>query len=172
MLAPSPARTRIVPTVAVCVGSGLMLIAGGELMQRQPATTPIAAAPAVVPRVVSTLGTSAVTAMTEPRPAIERATPLRPVKLPTAARASRQRAVAPARVAAPERVAVATPPVRPVPLSPGQFGRVDQRSLRPAAPASETGVRKVGSSRPSRGILDHLKLRWLRNAFSTRVDEL
>ena len=144
-----------------------MLVAGGELMQRRPATTPVAAAPAVVPRVVSTLGTSAVTAMTIPRPASERATSPRPIELPTPARASHRRAAAPARVAAaPARVAAAaTPPVRPVPLSPGEFGRSDRRSVRPAARASETDVRKVGSSRTSHGILDHLKLRWLRNAF-------
>ena len=70
---PPPARTRprTVPAIAVCLGSGLMLISAGEFMHRLPATEPVAA-PVVAPLPLAAARTTPVATMAPTFPLSER----------------------------------------------------------------------------------------------------
>ena len=71
---PPPTRTRNVPAIAVCLGSGLMLISAGEFMYRWPTTEPVVA-PVVAPVTLATAGTRpAVTTVAPAFPLSEHAT--------------------------------------------------------------------------------------------------
>jgi hypothetical protein len=177
-IAAPPGRPRNLPVMAACLGSGLMLIAAGEFIHGRP--TPQPAAPFVAP-VAATACTSPGTTIAPAPPATERTTMDRAEDAGTGSHAAHgaarsQTGDAPTAVRAVQAsrggLTRAAHPTRPVPLSPGEFGRSDRKSVRPAERAPETRVSKVRSARTSTGILDRLRLRWLRHAFSIRVDEL
>jgi hypothetical protein len=150
--------------MAVCVGSGLMLIAAGEFVRRQPAI-PVAM-PFAPPSAVLTAEPIPVAALTLPIAPIERNIASPPIGSPAAPRASR------ASLAAPARRSTAPRPVRLVPMTPGNFGRTDHQSVTSAARTVESDVRKARSPRTPHGILDHLRFRWLRGTSSTPADGL
>jgi hypothetical protein len=171
-IAPPPIRTRNILAIAVCLGSGLMLISAGEFMHRWPATDPVAAA-VVAPMTLATARTSPVATMPPAFPLSERATLARAdeATVPRARAATVPRMRAASALRAPEATAGAAnsiQPVRLVPSTPGDFGRTDRTSAGPAARTSEAAV-----GRPrSHGILGRLRLDWLRQAFSIRAHDL
>jgi hypothetical protein len=178
-IAAPPGRPRNLPVIAACLGSGLMLIAAGEFIHGRPRPQP-AAAPVVAP-VAATACTSPGTTIAPAPPATEPATIERTDDAGTGSQAAdvaarSQTGDAPTGARAVQArgggLTRAANRTRPVPLSPGEFGRSDRKSVRPAERAPETRVSKVRSARSSTGILDRLRLRWLRQAFSIRVDEL
>ena len=144
-IAPPPSRaTRTAPAIAACIGSGLLLIATGEFMFSRGATPShdLAIAPPAPPAYVN--------AMPAEVPAIR-------VKLNEPV--PRPRASAPRRAAAVQRTSRAAESPRPVP-------RVwpEPRERPPAA------IRKGDEQRS--GVMDRLRLRWLRDAFVTRSETL
>jgi hypothetical protein len=165
-IAPPPRRTRNVPAIAVCLGSGLMLISAGEFMHRWPTTDPVAAS-VVAPLALATARTSPVATMPPAFPLTERATLARAdeTTVPRARAATVPRTRAASALPAPQATdgaANSIQPVRLVPSTPGDFGRADRTSAGRAARTSETAV---GRTR-SHGILGRLRLHWLRQAFS------
>jgi hypothetical protein len=145
---------RTVPAIAACLGAGLMLIAAGELMQRseppKPAAVPVVApAPDVVPATERALA-----------PRENEATDRPGVATPVATLGS---ADAPATVSpAPES---ARPVERGQPRAREGADRVTApRGARPPA------IKKTRAERS--GVLDRLKLRWLKKKFAIRADAL
>ena len=141
---PRPSSTRNMPAIAACLGAGMMLIAAGEVMQRGELPS-AAAAPIVAPAVLpaETLPTSA-------------------AEEPSATSLVGILPAPPAAVGAPE----ATQP------APRARGTTRDRSEPPStsrATQTTTKIKKAGT-RP--GVLDRLKLRWLKNAFAIRADAL
>jgi hypothetical protein len=180
-IAPPPTRTRNVPAIAVCIGSGLMLISAGEFMYRRPTTEPVVSpvvSPVMAPVMLATAGPSpAVATMAPAFPLSERAALARAdegtVPRARAATVPRVRVTrAPRARQAATGVANSSQPVRLVPSTPGTFGRTDLTSARPAARPSEAAVKRERSPRTSDGILGRLRLHWLRQAFPIRVHEL
>jgi hypothetical protein len=139
---PPPSRARTAPAIAACIGSGLLLIATGEFMFSRGATA--FHDPAIVPPAPPAY----VNAMPAEVPAIR-------VKLNEPV--PRPRAPAPRRTAAVQRTSRAPESPRPVP-------RVwpEPRERPPAA------IRKADEQRS--GVMDRLRLRWLRDAFVTRSE--
>lgn len=133
------------PAIAACLGAGMMLIAAGEVMQRGEMPTAAAAtivAPAALPA-AEPLPTSAVD---EPS-----ATSLVGTLPPP-----------PAAVAAPEAT-------RPAPRA---RGTTRERSEAPPTTRTTRTTAKVKKAGTRPGMLDRLKLRWLKNAFAIRADAL
>jgi hypothetical protein len=141
-VAAPPLRVRTVPAIAACLGSGLMLIAAGEFMHGRQTARPVAAA-VVAPAAVGTSGTSPGTSVA-------------PASAPSAA------STRPANATRVRRV----PAVRN-----GSEGR-DRSVVKRATQTSASAVQPAKTRRSSSGVLDRLRLRWLRRAFSIRVDEL
>ena len=144
---PAPPRGRPLTATAACLAAGFSLIAAGEFMYSRPAPTSPPQPAAVV----------AETAPPELRPVPP---PIRPAMAPES---QRDRAIA-----SPQ-----PPPgiiaVRNVSSTPGRGSRADgprsatNRTSRPA-PAS---ARRRPAPRPAqRGVLDRLRLGWLKNAFT------
>jgi len=158
-IAPPPMRRRTVAAVAVCLGSGLMLVAAGEFMHSSPTRTPVAA-PVVAPAAVDTAATSPVTTMAPAVPPSERATGAPADALAEAGQASG---------GASTRAANSPRAVRRVGATQTESER---RSVKRAARTSEADVRKARAQRTPPGVLDRLRLRWLRHAFTIRSDEL
>ena len=135
--APAESSRRSVTAMLACVAAGALLVAAGELMHEWHALT---AAPAALPPI------AAPAAFARPLPAIAPAASTAPADAPDAtaalATASSARAVS----------------VRQAPAS-----------ARPRAKRA-THVTRAQSGRsrgaPSRGVLDRLRLRWLRNMFA------
>ena len=141
---PPPSRARTAPAIAACIGSGLLLIATGEFMFSRGAT------PAYDPALAPPAPAAYVNAMPAEVPAI-RVKLNQPVPQP--------RASAPRRAAAVQRASRAPESPRPVP-------RVwPEPRERPAA-----ATRKADEQRS--GVMDRLRLRWLRDAFVNKSETL
>jgi hypothetical protein len=147
---PPPARPRSMSAVAACLGAGMIVIAAGEGMHRRHAPeTPVAAPPPSVaaPIAVATTGSMPDLSM----PAAEApVTSAPPDSSSTAVFKSR-------RIADSPRV------VRP---GTRRSETVRTRTKRPRSVA----VTPPRTARSSKGVLDRLRLRWLRDAFSNRSD--
>jgi hypothetical protein len=160
-LAPPPIRRRAEAAVAVCLGSGLMLIATGEFMHGRPPKAELA---------------PVVTAAQPVRP-----TQVQPVQLTqgpgasgqaTARQVSADQSASPPRRAMPrpasriQPAARAADSARPVPrVWPEPREQSDRLRAKRAARSSTT----ISSARaPRPGFMDRLRLRWLRNAFSLK----
>jgi hypothetical protein len=149
---PAPASRKAMPAIAACLGAGMMLIAAGELMQRSAAPT-AAAAPIVAPASLSGKSVPA----PHPADATDRSSVPSPVStlgdgsVSDTAALSRKGDPAPsgARAASPEQV---------------------PRAASPRASRATAKVKKTVTER--RGVLDHLRLRWLTKRFAFRVEEL
>jgi len=130
-------HARTMPAIAACLGAGLMLIAAGEYMHERR-TAPAASAPVVVaPAVVSTMGTA----------------PAPPVAVPDSP---------PSEPATALGTANSTPRVERVAVRRVVSDRSDRRPVKRAAPPSQVRDRKARAERSSPGVLDRLRLGWLR----------
>ena len=140
---PPPSRPRTAPAIAACVGSGLLLIAAGEFMYGHRPT------PANQPVLLPPAPAAYVKAMPAEVPAI---------------RVSANELVRPPRASTPRRAAAAQP--APAPESSRPVPRVwpEPRERPPAT------IKKAGEQRS--GVMDRLRLRWLRNAFVTKSEAL
>jgi len=141
---PTPRPTRNMPAIAACLGAGMMLIAAGEFMQRSEA--PKATVAPIAARALSPAAVAPVVEVSDQSPTSLVGT------LPPPAAA----------VAAPEAT-------RPAPRARGTARDRDQRSST-IRPRQTTANIKKTATRP--GVLDRLKLQWLRKAFVLRADEL
>jgi hypothetical protein len=162
--APPPrARPATAPAIAACIGSGLLLIVAGEFMYgREPAA---AAEPARI--------TAAPAAFVKAEPAaiqvsaketLESATETAPVP------ARRSRTSTARRGAGVQFDSRGPEPTRPVPrVWPEPRERSDRPTAKPAARAPAT-IGKVRAERP--GVMDRLRLRWLRDVFATKSEAL
>jgi hypothetical protein len=141
---PPPSGARTAPAIAACVGSGLLLIAAGEFMYAGGST------PASQPALVPPAPAAYLKAMPAEVPAIQ-VSDSEPVPPP--------RAPAPRRAAVVHRVSPTPESSRPVP-------RIwpEPRERPPAT------IKKAGEQRS--GVMDRLRLRWLRNAFVTKSEAL
>jgi hypothetical protein len=149
---PSRARMQTMPAVAACLGAGFLLIAAGQFMHERELT-----ARAVVP-------VAAPAAVSVPAPLAPQ--PIRLNETREVLSVQTAPAAAARRVPAPRRTA--------------ETVRVTQRAAEPRAHSVRTPskpiVRTGGASvrdrarRRSPGVLDRLRLRWLRDAFSFRSD--
>jgi hypothetical protein len=142
--APVPQRGRTPIATAACLAAGFSLIAAGELMHVRH--TPIAAPPAA--------------------PVVNQAPRTAPLQAQQAATgeppADHERGLV-----APNRGIIA---VRHVSSSPSTTSRADARRTsvkRAPRPAVVNLPRRAPSRPPSRGVLDRLRLGWLRNAFTS-----
>jgi hypothetical protein len=147
LVAPTPAaasRGQSWNAAAACFAAGLLLIGAGELMHFRSADGPSPSAPLVTER----------SAADEPRLVLAPAI------------ASPERGT----IASPERgtIAVRDISTQTVRASrPGTPHAAVKRSTRPSA----TSVSRDAPSRPARrGMLDRLRLRWLRKAFTSHSD--
>jgi hypothetical protein len=142
--APVPQRSRTPIATAACLAAGLSLIVAGELMHVRHA--PIAA-PQATPQVIQA----------------SPAAPLDAQRTATSeARVDHERIVV-----APDRGIIA---VRHVSSSPVPTSHADARrtSVKRAPRPAVVNLRRRAQSRPpSRGVLDRLRLGWLRNAFTS-----
>ena len=155
-IVPPPARTRprTVPAIAVCLGSGLMLISAGEFMNRLPTKEPVPA-PVVAPLPLAAARTTPVATVAPAFPLSERTAGARA----RAATVPRVRAAhAPRGRQAATRPANVMQRVRLVPSTPASFGRTDRTSAAPPARTSEAPDRRERSPGTSHGILDRLRL--------------
>ena len=141
---PRPSSTRNMPAIATCLGAGMMLIAAGEVMQRGEMPR-VAAAPIVAPAVLP--------ATTVPLPELTE---------PSATSLVGTLPAPPAAVAAPE----ATRPVLRV------RGTTRDRSESASTTRTTRTTAKIKKAGTRPGVLDRLKLQWLRKAFVLRADEL
>lgn len=143
-VAPAPQRRRLPAAAAACIAAGLALIAAGELIHDRP--SPSVALPAPAPRVAH----AAV-----PDPA--RADLPQPISVERGINAS------------PERGIIA---VRDIPSRAARSTRPDARRLemKRATRRSEAAVGQRQTQRRPRGVLDRLRLGWIRRAFTTRSD--
>jgi len=133
------------PAIAACLGAGLMLIAAGELMQRAEMPMAAAAPPIVAPAVLP--------AAAAPVAEVNDQSPTSLVgTLP-----------------APTPEAAAPDPTRPAPRA---RGTARDRSEAPSTPRPSRTAAKIKKTGTRPGVLDRLKLQWLRKAFVLRADEL
>ena len=152
---PPPSRARTAPAIAACVGSGLLLIAAGEFMYGEGST------PATQPVLVPPAPAADVKAMPAEVPAI---------------RVSANEPVPPPRASTPRRAAAMQPPSRaaesprPIPRVWPEPGERNGRS--PAQPAARTPATIRKAREPRSGVMDRLRLRWLRDAFVTKSEAL
>jgi hypothetical protein len=154
VVTPSP-RPRTAQALAAWVGSGLMLIAVGEFIYDRAAT------PVPVPVNVAA-----------PPAAYMKAGPVAAFAVQVSANES----APPRRIPTPRPAAAVQPP-SPAPESTRPVPRVwpapRERSVRSAAkPAAQTPATIRKGSAQRSGVLDRLRLGWLRHAFSIRVDDL
>jgi hypothetical protein len=152
---PRPSAIKTVPAIAACLGSGLMLIAAGEFMQRSEAPKPVAAS-VVVPA---------------PAAASDAAPAYRAIQ-------ATDRSAVPSAVSTLGLVSTTTP----APASPALISETPIQHIQATAPAARTGrvpkspatrapaVKKTRADR--RGVLDRLKLGWLRTKIAIRADAL
>ena len=141
---PPPPSTRNMPAIAACLGAGMMLIAAGEFMQRGEVPKAPAASIAAPAAAV--------------RPA-----PIAPIvseQLPTSLVGT---------LPPPEAAVAAPEATRPAPRARGT-GRDGDQPPSTTRPQQATAKIKKAGTRP--GVLDRLKLQWLRKAFVLRADEL
>jgi len=151
---PVPPATRTVPAVAACLGAGLMLVAAGEFMQRSDTSKP-AAQP--VPITAPARAALPATERTVPTPREnDRASVPSPVAALGTAPAAQPTGSSAGEAARPPEPAAAAPRETSPRVSPS-------RAARPA-------VKKARAERT--GVLDRLKLRWLRKKITIRADEL
>jgi len=151
---PVPPATRTVPAVAACLGAGLMLVAAGEFMQRSDTSKP-AAQP--VPIAAPARAALPATERTVPTPREnDRASVPSPVAALGTAPAAQPTGSSAGEAARPPQPAAAAPRETSPRVSPS-------RAARPA-------VKKARAERT--GVLDRLKLRWLRKKITIRADEL
>jgi hypothetical protein len=148
--APVPRRARTVSATAACLAAGFSLIAAGEFMHSRHA--PIAApqtAPQVAPQTVAAIRQAPAEAQ---QPAADADQP----------RGQRDRVIV-----APARGTIA---VRQVSSSQVQTSRADSRRAsvkRTPRPPAVSVPRRAQSRPASRGVLDRLRLGWLRKPFSS-----
>ena len=152
---PPPLRARTAPAIAACVGSGLLLIAAGEFMDGEGST------PATQPVLVPPAPAADVKAMPAEVPAI---------------RVSANEPVPPPRASTPRRAAAMQPPSRAA-ESPRPVPRVwpeprERNDRSPAQPAARTPATIRKAREPRSGVMDRLRLRWLRDAFVTKSEAL
>jgi hypothetical protein len=143
---PPPSRARTAPALAACVGSGLLLIAAGEFMYSQGSTR--ANQPALVP----------------PAPAVS--VKAMPAELP-AIRVSANEPVPPPRASTPRRAAAAQP--APAPESSRPVPRVWPE---PRERSDRSSAKITKAREPRSGVMDRLRLRWLRDKFVTKSEAL
>lgn len=141
---PRPSSTRNMPAIAACLGAGMMLIAAGEVMQRGEMPK-VAAAPIVAPAVLP--------ATTVPLPEL-----------------TEQSATSLVGTLPPPKAASAAPEAtRPAPRA---RGTTRDRSESPSTTRTTRTTAKIKKAGTRPGVLDRLKLQWLRKAFVLRADEL
>ena len=156
-LLPGPPRAsgvRTIPAIAACLGAGMMLIATGEIMQRPEAPKP-ETAPVVAPGPAMAPAPGAA-----PYRAI-RATDRSVVSSPVSTLG-----IEPGIPETASPAVVAEPPSQPAETA------APMRSNRLAKPRATKppAVKKTRADR--RGVLDHLRLGWLRTKIAIRADEL
>lgn len=144
---PPPSRARTAPALAACVGSGLLLIAAGEFMYSQGSTR--ANQPALVP----------------PAPAVS--VKAMPAELP-AIRVSADEPVPPPRASTPRRAA-AVPLASRAPESSRPVPRVWPE---PRERSDRSSAKITKAREPRSGVMDRLRLRWLRDKFVTKSEAL
>ena len=165
-LAPPPIPRRAQAAVAVCLGSGMMLIATGEFMHgRPPKAEPApvvraAAQPSQAPQVQPVQLTQV------PGPSGQ--TTARQVSTDRSAPPPRRTMQRPASVIQPASRAADSP--RPVPRVWPEPRQQSERLPVKRAVRSSTTISSAVAPHP--GVMDRLRLRWLRNAFSVRADAL
>jgi hypothetical protein len=136
--------------VAACVGAGLMLVAAGEVMQREDMPN-VAAAPIVTAAPLPDTARSAVEVREEPTSLVG-TIPAPPAELSSPVSDS------------------SLPPPRIQGMAKKRSERAAASPTTTRAPRTTAKMKQAGAQRP--GVLDRLKLRWLRKAFVLRVDEL
>jgi hypothetical protein len=148
-----PPQGRCVPAAAACLAAGLMLICTGEFMHRRQ--QPIAVAQTAPISSAATAADASRELTTAPAPAVADVAP----------------AVAPAQVdAAPDRGIIA---VREIPPFARAAARPEPRRVSTKKPAKVTTmatVRRQPSRSSQKGVLDKLKLQWLKKAFTVHSD--
>jgi hypothetical protein len=150
---PRPSAIKTVPAIAACLGSGLMLIAAGEFMQRSEG--PMPAASVIAPALAAAPGSDA-TPSYRAIQAIDRSA------VPSAVSTLGMVSDTPG----PASPALITETTRHTQA--GAPARADRAPKSPAARAS--AVKKTRADR--RGVLDRLKLGWLRTKIAIRADAL
>jgi hypothetical protein len=142
--APTPNHGRRLSAAAACVGLGVSLIGAGELMHRPSTPSVASATPTPTPTPTQMSPIEIRTVSDEPRPA-----PDRPI-------ISLERGIIAVRAVTPGSVRATRPEPRRVSV---------KRNVR-QTPAT---VRRP-APRKSRGVLDRLRLGWLRRAFTSHSD--
>ena len=152
---PPPSTARTAPAIAACVAAGLLLIAAGGLMFGWGQAA--AKEPVLVPSAPSAY----LKAMEADVPAIRvsASEPALPPRAPT-----------PRRAAVVQRAPRAPESTRPLPrVWPEPRERSDRSPAQPAARTPAT-IRKARE--PRSGVMDRLRLRWLRDKFVTKSEAL
>jgi hypothetical protein len=165
-LAAPPIRRRAEAAVAVCLGSGMMLIATGEFMQGRPPKAEPAPVVRAAAQPVPAIHVQPVQ-LTQERGASGQAT-ARQVSADQSAPSPRRAMAGPASAIQPASRAADSS--RPVPRVWPEPREQSDRVLAKRTARSSTTIRSAHAPHP--GVMDRLRLRWLRNAFSIRADDL
>jgi hypothetical protein len=168
-IAPTPLPGRSLDAAAVCLAAGLSLFATGEFIHNRHA-----AIPGPPPAPPAQLIAAESPRVAPDAPCAEPVCPTVAVASDRAAIAGRDHALRPTVAGASERGIILVRDVAPKPV---RAQRADARarrvSVKPAErAATATAGRQAESHPPSRGVLDRLKLGWLRTTFAVRSDEL
>jgi hypothetical protein len=131
--------------VAACLGAGLMLVAAGDAMQRGEMPR-VAAAPIVTAAPLPVAARPAVDAREQPTSLVG--------TIPSP----------------PTELAEVSDSALPAPRVQGATKNRSAASTTSRAPRTAATIKKTGTQRP--GVLDRMKLKWLRKAFVLHADEL